>query len=184
MEKPTLRQKILQCHSCPLRETCTAPVPGEGRPERLFIVGEAPGREEDERGKPFIGRSGQLLRSMLAQADVEYYVTNVVKCRPPENRKPTGSEIQSCQPWLEMELENMKPKLLLLLGDTAARAFGLKSSMKILSRKGFFTVTYAGKSYPAYVTYHPAYVLRNPIAKDKVYGTIRAAAERLKSMSE
>lgn len=161
------------CLKCSLGETRTNFVFGEGNPEaKIVIIGEAPGAEEDRLGRPFVGRSGQLLDKILAAIGFsrdDVFICNIVKCRPPGNRNPQKDEIQSCLPWLEKQLEALEPKVLLLLGRVAANTlFENNESMgsmrgKILTWKGYDVV----------VTYHPAALLRNPNWKYPCWDDVR-----------
>ena len=149
------------CTRCALSATRTQVVIGTGTlSARLIVVGEAPGRHEDEGGQPFIGRSGQLLFSLIAEelqlSREECYVTNVVKCRPPDNRTPRAPEILACSPWLDLQKASWHQSVALALGLTAARVMvGAKGTMKDLHgvpvrREGLTVVP----------TYHPAAALR------------------------
>jgi DNA polymerase len=125
-----------------------------------MVVGEAPGREEDEGGEPFIGRSGQLLFRLLEEVvglqREQCFVTNVVKCRPPGNRVPTPREIGTCRPWLDAQIAAVTPRAVLALGTTAGRAvFGLREAMAVVHGR----VVHLG-TVPGLVTYHPAAALR------------------------
>jgi DNA polymerase len=149
------------CRRCALHETRQRVVIGAGPLDaRLLVVGEAPGRREDEGGEPFIGRSGQLLTRLIAEelglGREEYYITNVVKCRPPNNRPPSRLEREACRPWLEEQLRSQNPAVILCAGATAARAV-LGSSSPVGTLHGqIFTVFGAS----ALATYHPAAALR------------------------
>ena len=149
------------CTRCDLALTRTRVVVGTG-PSRpaLMVIGEAPGREEDEGGEPFVGRSGRLLFRLLGDVvgleREECFVTNVVKCRPPGNRVPTATEIATCRPWLEAQLAAVAPRAVLALGATAARAvFGERAPMA----RAHGRVRHLGP-VPGPVTYHPAAALR------------------------
>ncbi len=135
---------------------------GEGNPEAaIVVIGEAPGAEEDMQGRPFVGRSGKLLDKILeaigfSRKDV--FICNIIKCRPPENRNPHPDEIESCMPWLGMQLEIIKPKILLLLGRVAANTI-LDNRQSMGSLRGRII---RWNNYDVIVTYHPAALLRNP----------------------
>jgi DNA polymerase len=157
-----LRRITIECRKCRLAETRKSVVFGEGNPQAgLFVIGEAPGADEDAQGRPFVGRSGQLLDKILLAIGFErkdVYIGNIIKCRPPENRNPLSDEIECCKPWLMQQLEIINPKVLLLLGKVAANTIlGNTQSMgsmrgRIIQWNGFDCV----------VTYHPAALLRNP----------------------
>ena len=150
-----------ECTRCTLSKTRTTVVFGSGSLDAaLIVIGEAPGKSEDEGGAPFIGRSGQLLFSLIAEeltmSREDCYVTNVVKCRPPENRTPLAPEIVACAPWLEAQRAMWSGKVVLTLGLTAARAMtGSKASMKDLHG-----VPVVREHLTIVPTYHPAAALR------------------------
>ena len=122
-----LQQKIRQCSSCPLREGCSAPVPGFGpSTAKIMIVGEAPGATEDKYGVPFCGDAGDRLEKLLSAAEVkreDVYLTNILRCRPPGNRTPKKKEIRQCYPWLLEEIKLIKPTTLITLGATPLSLF-------------------------------------------------------------
>ncbi|OGT46661.1 MAG: uracil-DNA glycosylase [Gammaproteobacteria bacterium RIFCSPHIGHO2_12_FULL_41_20] len=164
-----LQQQAATCQRCSLHQTRTQTVFGVGnRQAALMIIGEAPGFYEDQQGMPFVGRAGQLLTAMLqaiglAREDV--YIANILKCRPPNNRDPLPEEVQSCTPFLEQQITLIQPKLLLAVGRIAAHyLLKQKSSLETLRGK----IHYFSKSHtPLIVTFHPAYLLRNPQDKKK-----------------
>jgi len=142
---------------------------GIGNPTpRICFVGEAPGYNEDRQGEPFVGDAGQLLdriiRAMgLSRKDV--YICNILKCRPPDNRRPLPDEVQNCRPFLEQQLDVLKPEIICCLGGTAAHTLlGTTESMRAL-RGRFF----AYRDIPVMVTYHPAFLLRTPEKKREVW---------------
>ncbi|WP_298336899.1 uracil-DNA glycosylase [Ferrimicrobium sp.] len=153
--------QALVCQSCGLATTRTQVVVGEGEvPSDLMIIGEGPGAREDELGRPFVGRSGKLLDRLiqeeLGRTRDQVYITNVVKCRPPNNRDPRPDEMHACAPWLERQIVLVDPRVILLLGKTAvSRVLGVTGSLTALrgrrhDRNGILVIP----------TYHPAYVLR------------------------
>ena len=152
-----LEDAISACRLCPLWQGRTLAVPGAGpAPARLMLVVEAPGREEDLSGKPFVGRGGRLLDAALQQAGLdrsEIFITSVIKCRPPNNRKPLKKETASCLPYLEAQIKTVRPKVVCLLGNTAAAA--------VLGRQGIQALRGRIWQERFIVTYHPAAVLRN-----------------------
>jgi uracil-DNA glycosylase family 4 len=159
------REALATCTRCELSLTRQRVVIGSG-PESpaLLVIGEAPGRSEDEGGEPFIGRSGQLLFRLIEEEvgllRSQCYVTNVVKCRPPNNRTPTRHEISTCRPWLVAQLADVRPRVVLALGNTAARAiFGYEKG--IGQTHGLVTQLDSG---PGMATYHPAAALRSGAA--------------------
>lgn len=162
------------CELCGLCEGRTQAVFDDGSPGgRLMIVGEAPGEQEDARGVPFVGPSGELLNRMIAgmklSRDEDVYITNAVKCRPPGNRAPLLEEIEACGTYLEAQIELVQPAVILALGRTAMLAVGLPFKERW---RGRWARVHGG--IPAMATYHPAYLLRNPEAK-KVVGEDLAA---------
>ena len=172
--------EALACTRCPLAEGRTQVVFGVGDPTAdLMFVGEGPGREEDLKGEPFVGRSGQLLDRLLREElgidRSAVYIANVVKCRPPGNRDPLPEEVAACRPWLEEQIGLIEPRVVVTLGNFAARLLlDTTSGIKALR----------GRSYPyrkAFVvpTYHPSFVLRSGSAGEAMAG-IRADLIRAK----
>ncbi|NTW52406.1 MAG: uracil-DNA glycosylase [Chlorobiaceae bacterium] len=150
------------CRQCRLSQTRKNVVFGEGNPEAgVFVIGEAPGADEDAQGRPFVGRSGQLLDKILLAIGFEreeVYIGNIVKCRPPENRNPLGDEIECCKPWLMQQLRIVKPKIVLLLGRVAANTI-LGNNLSMGAMRGSII---RWDQFDCVVTYHPAALLRNP----------------------
>ena len=158
---PDLAASVRTCVACPeLVEGRTQVVPGLAPPGAdLLLVGEAPGAQEDAVGVPFVGRAGQLLDSLLAEVGLardRVAVANVLKCRPPANRKPRRAEVARCAPWLERQIELLDPSLILALGGTAAEWF-VGPSARIASLRGQ-SLSYGGR--PLRVTYHPSAAIR------------------------
>ena len=155
------------CTACELAQNCTRKVPGIGnRQADLLIVGEGPGHDEDIRGEPFVGRSGQLLDRMLAAIGFtreQVYMTNIVKCRPPNNRDPKQHEAQQCRAFLEAQIERLSPKVILSVGRVSAH--NLLASKLPVGKLIQQMHKLPGTDIPLKVTYHPAYLLRNPSAK-------------------
>lgn len=166
---------VAGCTKCRLCEERTNTVPGEG-PDgaRLVVVGEGPGKTEDETGRPFVGRAGELLTKILAAiglAREQVYICNVVKCRPPENRTPQYDEIAACVPYLFRQIELLAPKVLLVMGNTAAQTIlNTKHSLGALRGK-----VHRFRGIPVIVTYHPAALLRNPNWKKPTWDDVRIA---------
>ncbi len=150
------------CRKCQLAETRLNVVFGEGNPAaNLAVIGEAPGAEEDASGRPFVGRSGQLLDKILQAAGFsrqEVYICNILKCRPPGNRNPLQDEIENCMPLLLGQLQIVKPKVILLLGKVAANTI-FENKLSLGSMRGRIM---KWKEYDCFITYHPAALLRNP----------------------
>ncbi|UCD85370.1 MAG: uracil-DNA glycosylase [Deltaproteobacteria bacterium] len=164
-----LRKQISKCQLCPLGSSRTNLVFGTGSPDaQLVFVGEAPGRDEDLQGKPFVGKAGQLLTRIIKAIGLEreeVYIANILKCRPPENRNPLSEEIAACEPFLIKQLEIIKPKLIVALGTFAAQTL-LKTTDAISRLRGRFHLYQGIRLMP---TYHPAYLLRNPQKKRDVW---------------
>ncbi|MCP4388048.1 MAG: uracil-DNA glycosylase [Gammaproteobacteria bacterium] len=158
---------IQHCNACELSGNCTQKVPGVGdRQASLLIVGEGPGHDEDIQGEPFVGRSGQLLDRMLATIGIardQVYITNIVKCRPPNNRDPKQGEARHCRTYLEAQIKQIAPKVILSVGRVSAH--NLLGSTDPVGKLIKQMHTLPGTEIPLKVTYHPAYLLRNPSAK-------------------
>lgn len=167
----TLERTVAACTRCELHRTRTQTVFGVGnRQAQWMFVGEAPGFEEDRRGEPFVGRAGKLLDAMLAavgMAREEVFIANVLKCRPPNNRDPQGGEVRQCGAYLLRQIELVKPKLLIALGRFAAQA--LLSTTRPIGKLRGEVFKHAASGIPLVVTYHPAYLLRNPLDKRKAW---------------
>jgi len=162
----SFKSSIENCKKCNLGSTRNKFVFGSGDPSAdLLLVGEAPGQEEDLQGEPFVGRAGKLLDKILKAIgytrDTNIFITNIVKCRPPDNRDPLPSEIEDCSPYLNKQIELIKPKLIVALGKVAGKAL-LKKDILL---KEMRNKTHYFKSIPLIVTYHPAALLRNPSLK-------------------
>ncbi len=134
MSLETVSARIRNCKRCSLHQTRTKAVPGEGNPNaEVMLVGEAPGRREDETGRPFVGRAGKLLEQLLESIGLsreDVYITSVLKCRPPKNRNPRAGEIQECREYLEKQISAIDPKVICSLGGVATRLLLDKGSMK------------------------------------------------------
>lgn len=161
---------VRDCRRCGLCEQRKQAVLGVGDPQADWLfVGEGPGAEEDERGEPFVGAAGRLLDSMLAaiglQRGEQVYIANAVKCRPPGNRTPDASEIEACKPYLLRQIELLQPRLIVAMGRPAAQTL-LEQEVKIGSARG---QVFERQGRPVIVTYHPAYLLRNPLDKARAW---------------
>jgi DNA polymerase len=179
-----LAETVASCTACPLRQTCTQTVFGVGDKNADWLyIGEGPGAREDELGEPFVGQAGKLLDNMLAALHLKrgenVYITNIVKCRPPNNRNPSESEAQQCAPYLARQIALIQPKLIIALGKVAAQNL-LNSDDSIASLRGK-THQYAG--IPLIVTYHPAYLLRALPEKAKAWRDLCRARELMDSLS-
>lgn len=156
-----------KCRKCDLSSTRNNVVAAKGNPSaKVFIIGEAPGEKEDITGFPFVGRAGKMLDTVLTSVDIDplkdCYITNIVKCRPPENRRPTKDEINSCIFWLETQIDHLKPSIVILAGSTAVEGYlGIKEP--ITKVRGSWIIRDGIKFMPIF---HPAYLLRNP-SKEK-----------------
>ena len=168
-----LRSMISNCSKCPLAPTRHNFVFGEGNPNAdILVIGEGPGADEDAQGKPFVGRSGQLLTKILAAIDLsrdDVFIANIVKCRPPNNRRPEPQEINCCEPYLKKQIELIKPVFILALGLTAVDTL-LKKSHKMGEIHGKF-LSYCG--IELITTYHPAALLRNSNLKRETWEDVK-----------
>jgi len=178
-----LFERAKSCHQCSLAGSRLNFVFGEGDPAaHLVVIGEAPGAEEDASGRPFVGRSGQLLDKILLAAGFqreEVYICNILKCRPPGNRNPLSDEILSCMPWLLQQLQIVKPKVILMLGKVAANTI-LDNTLSLGSMRGKLI---RWKGYDCFITYHPAALLRNPNWKRGCWEDIQAMMRHYASIS-
>lgn len=159
--------QIAQCQKCELSQTRINTVPGEGNPRpRIAFVGEAPGEDEDHQGRPFVGRAGQLLDKIIAAMGLkrsDVFICNILKCRPPGNRDPKPDEVEKCSPYLQEQLELLRPEIIVALGSHAAKTL-LDTNLAIGKLRGRFHDYYFSPMLPPIKlmpTYHPAYVLRN-----------------------
>jgi DNA polymerase len=170
---------IAGCRKCFLCEGRTHTVPGEGDPHaRLMFVGEGPGQTEDQTGRPFVGRAGELLTQIIEAIGLRreaVFIANAVKCRPPQNRKPLPDELAACWPYLERQIELVRPRVLVALGATAAES--LLQARKSLTELRGRVHSYRG--IPLVVTYHPAALLRNPNWKKPTWDDVRIARQLL-----
>jgi len=178
-----LRSVLESFDGCALKATAKSLCFFRGRADaRVMIVGEAPGREEDLAGKPFVGRAGQLLDKMLAAIGLtedDVHITNVVYWRPPGNRTPTPQEVQICRPFLERQIELVAPDVLMTLGGPAATALlGIEGGI-MRARGRWRELETGGRKVPAMPTLHPAYLLRTPIGKRLAWRDLLAIQERL-----
>jgi DNA polymerase len=185
LDWPELRQAVSSCRACALCESRTQTVFGVGHERaRLMIVGEAPGEQEDLQGEPFVGQAGKLLDNMLRaiglardaqEAERAVFICNTLKCRPPRNRNPDPEETARCAPFLERQIELMQPRLLLAMGRFAAQSL-LGTDEAIGKLRGR---VHRRNGVPVVVTYHPAYLLRNPADKARAWADLCLAAAQL-----
>ena len=174
-----LSSEAHDCTKCRLSATRKNVVFGVGNPNAdLMFIGEAPGRDEDEKGEPFVGRAGQLLTDIIKAMKLtrdDVYIANVIKCRPPENRNPEPDELDACRPYIQRQVELVNPKVIVTLGR-----FGLQSltgkSYSVGSVRGQWLEYNGIKLMP---TYHPAYLLRNPAAKKDVWADMKKVMAEL-----
>lgn len=180
-ELGALEVTVSGCRKCALCETRRQTVFGVGNPAAdCMLVGEAPGAEEDRQGKPFVGRAGQLLDAMLFAVGMnrdEVYIANVLKCRPPQNRDPQGEEVMRCEPYLHRQVDLVAPKLIVAMGRFAAQS--LLRTTEAISRLRGREFTYRDTGIPLIVTYHPAYLLRNPADKSKAWDDLLLMKKKL-----
>jgi DNA polymerase len=166
----SLRAAVMACQRCELGKSRTQGVFGVGDMQAdWLIVGEAPGAEEDRLGEPFVGQAGKLLEAMLAAIGLkrgeDVYIANVLKSRPPGNRDPKPEEVAACLPYLERQIDLIRPKVILAMGRFAAQSL-LLSDASIARMRGR---QHEYRGVPLFVTYHPAYLLRNPADKAKAW---------------
>ena len=174
-----LREKCLNCQACGLRRTCTQVVFGVGNPNaEVLFIGEAPGANEDQQGEPFVGRAGKLLDDMLAMIGLSrknIYITNSVKCRPPENRDPLGEEKDACRGYLRQQVRLMKPKIIVCLGRISAMEL-IKPDFKISREHGQF---FEKDGIQMMALYHPAALLRDPRKKPETFEDLKRLQEKI-----
>lgn len=170
-----LRAEVAGCTKCPmLAATRTQTVFGVGSPTaRLMFIGEAPGADEDRTGVPFVGRAGQLLTDMITKGmgltRDEVYIANILKSRPPENRNPLPDEVANCLPYLERQIAIVSPEFICMLGKVAASTL-LETSLSLGKLRGRW---HRYRGIPAVVTYHPAFLLRNPASKKEAWDDLQ-----------
>jgi len=178
-----LKEMVRGCTACKLRAGCTQTVFGVGDENADWLfVGEGPGEEEDAQGEPFVGQAGKLLDNMLLAIKLKrgenVYIANVVKCRPPNNRNPDAEEIATCLPYLQRQIELIKPKLIMALGKTASTAL-LGKDAPLASLRG---TLHDFNGIPLVVTFHPAYLLRSPSEKAKAWQDLCFATDEMQKL--
>ncbi len=174
----SLRAQVRDCEKCELHHSRTQTVFGSGSLNaKLFIIGEAPGADEDASGEPFVGRAGKLLNSMLAAIGLqrdEVYIANILKCRPPGNRDPKPEEVAQCSGYLDRQITLVGPQLILAIGRIAAQnLLGVSTPIGKLRGSEY---QHPGSSIPVLITYHPAYLLRSPREKRKAWDDLKRVA--------
>jgi len=181
-EMKTIRTDLGECQRCKLAPTRTNIVFGTGDPHaELMFVGEAPGADEDAQGLPFVGRAGQLLTKIIQAMDMrreDVYICNILKCRPPSNRNPENDEIAACEPFLFRQIASVQPRVICALGTFAVQTL-LRTKEPISRLRGGFIDFHGAKLM---VTYHPAYLLRNPNEKRKVWEDVQKIRDYLLSL--
>jgi DNA polymerase len=178
-----LARGISVCERCPLSRTRTHAVPGDGSPQpEIVLIGEGPGFHEDKQGRPFVGPAGQFLDELLGSVGLkrsDVFITNVVKCRPPNNRDPLPQEIEACDAWLQAQLAELKPKLVVTLGRFSMAKFFPGGSIS----RNHGTTARRGK-VEAFAMYHPAAALHNPALRQTILDDMRkipGVLERLRA---
>jgi DNA polymerase len=176
----SLREEVLACRKCKLCEGRTNVVFGEGAPKaEVMFIGEAPGQTEDETGRPFVGRAGQLLTKIIENAmglrREDVFIANINKCRPPGNRAPEPDEVAACLPYLRRQIDLVSPKVIVCLGKTAAA--NLLGDTRSVGKLRGLALTFS--ETPVVVTWHPAYLLRNPAAKPETWADIKRVNQML-----
>jgi len=170
-----LEKKVSNCKDCELHKTRTQTVFGCGNQQSDWLfIGEAPGKDEDHKGEPFVGRAGRLLNEVIFSLGLkreEVYIANILKCRPPNNRDPSQDEIQSCTTYLQQQIKMISPKIIIAVGRVAAQHL-LNTDLTMAKLRG--TVhSYGSESIPLITIYHPAYLLRSPSQKYKVWSDLQ-----------
>lgn len=177
-----LQRTALSCHNCGLRAGCQQVVFGMGNPHtRLLLVGEGPGKDEDEQGLPFVGRAGQLLDKILAAAELkrsEVYIANVVKCRPPGNRLPNPDEVKQCRNYLEAQIRLINPAIIVCLGSMASQVI-IDPAARITKIRGKW-FNRQGRNIIA--TFHPAALLRNESYKRPTWEDFKAIRQAYREL--
>jgi DNA polymerase len=180
-----LRALLETFDGCALKKTASRLCLSRGSLDaRLMLIGEAPGKDEDAEGKPFVGRAGQLLDRMLSAiglTEADFYITNLVFWRPPGNRTPSPGEVQVCQPFVERQIELLSPQILVFLGNASAKQL-TGASEGIMKLRGKWLTYPLGAGIRAMATLHPAYLLRNPIAKRHAWRDLLAIREAFDEM--
>ena len=181
-EWEALRQRCLDCRACSLCQTRTNVVFGVGDPQsEILFVGEAPGEREDALGEPFVGKAGQLLDDMLAMIGLDrsrIYITNSIKCRPPQNRDPLNTEKETCAPFLQRQLELMQPKIIVCLGRISAMEM-IKPDFKITQEHGQF---FEKNGVLMTAIYHPAALLRDTDKKPDTFVDLKRLQAKIRQV--
>jgi len=177
-----LKKEIGDCHLCKLSKGRKNIVFGTGNADaRIMFIGEAPGKDEDLQGLPFVGEAGMLLTKLIEKMGFkrdEVYIANIIKCRPPMNRDPEEDEISSCRPFLDKQIEVIAPEFIITLGRIALMTLTNNSKIRITAARGTF---FEYKGVPVMPTFHPAYLLRNPKDKWLTWADVQKVMERMNS---
>ncbi|MCM0606656.1 MAG: uracil-DNA glycosylase [Xanthomonadaceae bacterium] len=180
----SLQADVANCKKCKLCETRHQTVFSDGSNKaKLMFIGEAPGEQEDETGKPFVGRAGQLLTKMIEAMGLtrnEIYIANIIKCRPPENRYPETEEVIQCQPYLMKQIELLKPTVIVALGTCATQTL-LRTEETISDMRGKYVTFDTGKFKTEHFmpTFHPSFLLRSPQGKKQVWKDLQVVAKTM-----
>ena len=179
-----LKRQCLTCRGCGLHETRTNAVFGVGAPDaEVLFIGEAPGANEDEQGEPFVGRAGKLLDDMLAMIGLnrqKIYITNSIKCRPPQNRDPLNTEKDACRGFLRRQVELMRPKIIVCLGRISAAEL-IKEDFKITREHGQF---FERGGVQMTALYHPAALLRDPRKKPETFEDLKKLQAKIREICD
>jgi len=179
-----LARQAVECTACTLSRGRTQVVFGTGNPHAdILFIGEAPGRDEDIKGEPFVGRAGKLLDRMLSALGLDrqsVYIMNVVKCRPPGNRDPNPVEVEACSQWFDAQWDAIAPRVVCLWGRIAAQRV-LRTDESLAALRGKW---HEYRGIPVWVTYHPAYLLRSPAQKFRVWSDLRLLYRRYRSIMQ
>lgn len=183
MALEALKKEVLNCQKCGLAMTRNHVIFGEGNNQApIFIIGEAPGRDEDLKGRPFVGRSGQLLDKILLACGFNRYrhvfISNIIKCRPPGNRTPSPEEIRVCKPYLLKQINLIDPKILILLGATALKSM-IGQDQKITRVRGSWVNCENRLAMPVF---HPSAILRNPALKRDTWEDFKKIVHKYRQM--
>lgn len=182
-----ISKEIVKCTLCELCLKRTNAVPGEGNEKAdIVVIGEAPGKNEDLQGRPFIGMSGKFLTKNLESLNIKrdsVFITNAVKCRPPNNRKPKKEELDKCRSYLVRQLSSINPKLILALGTSAATSLGIEFKHLNEIKGKVIDISLNGKKFKCLVTFHPSFPMRFPSARKAFLSDLSIAFNLYKNLS-
>jgi DNA polymerase len=182
----SISSKVVVCTLCGLSKSRTHAVPGEGGDNsKLLILGEAPGRYEDASGRPFVGMAGKFLDKYLEAAGIrreDAFVTNVVKCRPPKNRKPKDFEIKACRPYLLGQIRSISPSLILALGKTACEGLDIDVDKLLQITGKIMKIKFGGEDFTVLAAFHPSFPMRFKSKRDRFLADLKAAKAYLDSV--